>query len=91
MSKVASEKMRATAVEEMSSVWGGDKKADAATAASPSMHASTAEALATVAASAAPAPVALFSPASPTVCTGLSLAWFHRRQHCDRCQHKHDV
>jgi len=71
MSKVANEKMRATAIEERSSVWEGDKKAAAATAASPSMQASTADALATVAASAAPAPAALFSPASPTVCTGL--------------------
>jgi len=75
MSKVANEKMRATAVEERSSVWEGNKKAAAATAASLSMEAPTADALATVAASAAPAPAALFSPASPTACTGLSLAW----------------
>jgi len=75
MSKIANEKMRATAVEERSSVREGDKKAAAATAASPSMEASTADALATVAASAAPAPAALFSPTSPAACTGLSLAW----------------
>jgi len=75
MSKVANEKMRATAVEENSSVWEGDKKAAAATAASPSTEASTSDALATVAASAAPAPAELFSPASPAACTGLSLAW----------------
>ena len=75
MSKVANEEMRATAVEERYSVWEGDKKAAAAIAESPSMEASTADALATVATSAAPAPAALFSPASRTACTGLSLAW----------------
>jgi len=47
MSKIANEKMRATAVEERYSVWEGNKKAAAATAASPSMEASTADALAT--------------------------------------------
>jgi len=39
------------------------------------MEASTAGALATVAALAAPAPAALSSPASPAACTGLSWVW----------------